>query len=97
MEQIKHTDPIVVPYVVHRDAIAHDRWVIKRLIAALIIVIVLMVATNALWIYEWMQYDYVSEDMYIDSDGYGVASYVGGNGGVYYEQGLCPQEVENAG
>ena len=35
--------------------------VIKRLCIALIICIVLMFASNALWLYAWMQYDYESE------------------------------------
>lgn len=33
----------------------------KRLLIALIICIILLFASNALWLYEWCQYDYVDE------------------------------------
>ena len=84
---------ISVPYVVYRDAIAHDRWAIERLIKALIICVALIFASNGIWLYAWMQYDYVGEEVTttVDSEGSGIANYTGGDGGVIYGEGDSPQ------
>lgn len=55
---------------------------IKRLWIALITLILLFVATNALWLYEWMQYDYVSYDYTQDGDGNNT---IGDNNRSFYE------------
>ena len=67
--------------------VKHERTV-KRLITALIIVIALFFASNALWLYAWMQYDYSTEvidDYSIDlkSDDGGNANYIGERGNIY--------------
>lgn len=90
------SEPIYVPYIVHRDAVSHDRWIIRRLITALIICVVLMFASNAAWLYVWNQYDYSSEETIVDSDGNGIANYTGGDGGVIYGESDRPQEVPDA-
>ena len=93
MEPIKENiqEPIMVPYVVHRDAVVHDRWVIKRITIALIISVFLMFASNGLWLYAWNLYDYETETTSIDSAGSGIANYTRGNGGVLYGEGYGPQ------
>ena len=50
-----------VPYIFHEGCLARDERIIKRLVIALIIAIVLMFASNGLWLYAWMQYDYEGE------------------------------------
>lgn len=50
-----------VPYIVYEGAMAVSERHIKRLIVALIICIILLFASNVLWLYEWCQYDYVDE------------------------------------
>ena len=50
-----------VPYFVHQGCLARDERIIKRIAIALVITIFLMFASNAIWLYAWMQYDYVSE------------------------------------
>lgn len=50
-----------VPYIVYEGAMAISERHIKRLIVALIICIILLFASNVLWLYEWCQYDYVDE------------------------------------
>ncbi len=50
-----------VPYLVHEGCLARDERVIKRLVIALVLTIVLMFASNGIWLYAWMQYDYVEE------------------------------------
>ena len=89
----QNNEMLTVPYVVHRDAIAHDRWVIKGLAIALIITVLLMFASNAIWLYFWNQYEYTSEEVVadVDSVGSGIANFTGGNGGVVYGAGDSPQ------
>ena len=49
----------------------HERT-IKRLILALIIAIALIFASNAIWLYAWMQYDYSSDTVTVEgTDGDG--------------------------
>lgn len=50
-----------VPYLIHEGCLARDERIIKRLVISLILAIVLMFASNGLWLYAWMQYDYVEE------------------------------------
>lgn len=86
-----HTD---VPYVVYRDLMAHNRWVVRALIVVLTIVVVFLVVSNTAWVYFWNQYDYSSEETVttIDSKGDGVANYTGGDGGVIYGKGDGAQD-----
>ena len=55
----------------------NDRW--RNII--IILLIVLLVATNAMWLWAWNQYDYVADDYSIeaDQDGGGVNIVGGGN------------------
>ena len=89
MENANEHEVVTVPYLVYRDAVAHDRWVIKRVVIALIICIILMAASNAYWCYSWMQYDYISEETIttVDSEGDGFANYTGRDGGINYGEG----------
>lgn len=75
---------LTVPYIVHEGVQVRLERTIKRLVCALILTILLMFASNALWLYAWMQYDYESEDFVttttnaVDVDGHnGVATYIG--------------------
>lgn len=51
-----------VPFVVHESAQARNERTVKRLVVALIVAIALIFASNAAWLYAWMQYDYTSEE-----------------------------------
>lgn len=63
-----------VPYIVYEGEQARNERTTKRLITALIIAVVVTLATNALWLYAWMQYDFVYEDSSINyaQDGAGL-------------------------
>lgn len=50
-----------VPYIVYEGAMASSERHIKRLITALIICIILLFGSNAMWLWEWTQYDYIDE------------------------------------
>lgn len=96
---MENNELVTIPYVVHRDMVAHDRWIIKRLIVALIICIALIFLSNGMWLYVWQQYDYGGEETEVvttvDSEGDGIANYTGGNGGVSIGEGDSPQDYEN--
>ena len=70
-----------VPYLVHEGCLARDERIIKKLVVSLILAILLMFASNGLWLYAWMQYDYVEEvtTTTTTQDGSGLNIYGGGD------------------
>jgi hypothetical protein len=66
--------PETVPYMAHETAMARNSRAIKLLVFALIAAIVLMFASNAIWLYAWNSYDYVSttEETVYQQDGQGT-------------------------
>ena len=72
-----------IAYIVHESITVKQERTIKRLITALVFAIALIFLSNAIWLYAWMQYDYVSEESTVDVDSSnGIATYVGGSSGV---------------
>lgn len=67
-----------VPYIVFEGTVARFERTVRRLVIVLAIAILLLFASNALWIYEWMQYD--CTDVTVDSQDGGNANYIGANG-----------------
>lgn len=57
----------------------NDRW---RNIT-IIVLIILLVVTNAMWLVAWNQYDYVDDYTEIDSGDGGNANYIGNDGDIY--------------
>lgn len=75
-----------IPYIVHETAMARNERNIKKLVIALIIAILLIFASNAVWLYAWCQYDYSSEtyteEVIVDSKDGGNANYIGNDGDI---------------
>lgn len=67
-----------VPFLVYEGTIARFERTIKRLIILIGITILLLFASNAIWIYEWNQYDYC--DVTMENQDGGNANYIGANG-----------------
>ena len=63
-----------VPFIVYEGTVARFERTIRRLIILIGITILLLFASNAIWIYEWNQYDY--EDVVVDSQDGGNANYL---------------------
>ena len=66
-----------VSYIVLESEMARNERHVKRLIIALVISITLIFASNALWLYAWLQYDYSSTESTTttytqDSDGINI-------------------------
>ena len=64
-----------VPFIVYEGTIARFERTVRRLIIVLAVTILLLFASNAIWIYEWNQYDY--SDVTVDSQDGGNANYMG--------------------
>lgn len=67
-----------VPFIVYEGTVARFERTIKRLIVLVGITILLLFASNAIWLYVWHQYDY--EDVSIENQDGGNANYIGANG-----------------
>lgn len=61
----------------------------------IIVLVVLLVVTNLMWLVAWNQYDYVDDEIMVNSEDEGVANYIGNDGDI--NNGVClPQdEIEN--
>lgn len=74
---------LTVPYIMHEATQARAERTIKRLIIALITSIILLFATNVLWIWNNSQYDFVDSEVNVDTEGEGNANYIGQDGDIY--------------
>ena len=89
---MEHRD---VPYLIYEATQARNERAVKRLVIALIIAIVLMFVSNAIWIYAGFQYDYISEDITVDSQDGGNANYIGHDGDINNGTSESDSEVTN--
>lgn len=78
-KRLDHRD---VPYLIYEATQARNERTIKKLIIVVVIAIALMFISNAIWLYAWMQYDYISEDVTVDSQDGGNANYIGNDGDI---------------
>ena len=76
----KRADP--VPYIVHESAMARQERTVKRLWIILLVTIVLLVGTNALWVYYESQFTDETWTYEATTDGGGTAV-ANGDGEVY--------------
>ena len=82
-EMMEMRDMPPIPFAAHEAALARQERKIKRMWIALIVAIALVFASNAIWLYAWMQYDYSSEEIIVDAEDNGNANYIGQDGNVY--------------
>ena len=78
-KKMDHRD---VPYLIYEATQARNERTMKKMIIVVVIAIALMFISNAIWLYAWMQYDYISEDVTVDSQDGGNANYIGNNGDI---------------
>lgn len=58
-----------VPYIVYESESARHERTVKRLLNVIIILIVMIVASNLAWLWVWNQYDFTSESYSVENDG----------------------------
>lgn len=75
MADTKEKCPDSVPYLIYDEAMVSKDMTIRRLIWLLVLAVVLIFASNALWLHEWMQYDYVSDETITVDGANGTANY----------------------
>jgi predicted metal-dependent hydrolase len=82
-EPTEHKD---VPYEVHKETVEREERHSRRLIYTIILILILLVGTNATWIYAvaWFlnQYEFVSESTVTVDGKEGTANYIGGSGDI---------------
>ena len=90
-EPAEHKD---VPYEVHKEAVNREERHSQRLIYLIVLLVILLVGSNATWIYAaaWFfnQYEFVSESTITVDGKEGNANYINGNGDI--NNGTYPGE-----
>lgn len=61
-----------VPYITHESTVARMERITKRLVIVIIILVGVLFATNAVWLYFWNQYEYEDEVISYEQDGQGT-------------------------
>lgn len=82
--EVREKAPESVSFVVYESAMTRSERNIKRVVIALIIAIVLIFVSNAIWLWAWTSYDYSSEETITVDGKDGIASYIGNDGSIYY-------------
>lgn len=72
---------LTIPFVAHESEMSRLEKITKRQWIALIVAIIMIFISNAIWIYAWEQYDYESYE--IAADGDSNANYIGKDGNIY--------------
>ncbi len=79
-------EPVSIPYYAHESMMTRYERLIKRLIVALLVSVILIFVSNAVWLYCWIQYDYTdtesTESVDVDGSGNGIANYIGNDGDI---------------
>lgn len=88
---------VSVPYFVYEGEQTRMERINKRLVTALIIVLLALVFTNAMWLYSWTQYDYAGEESVVTVDSRnGVANYIGNDGYIAYGSDSSSEAAQDA-
>ena len=74
-------EKISVPYIVYEGAQARQERLTKKLMILIIVLICMLFASNAIWLYAWTSYDYVEEGeeiaVDVNADDGGNANFIG--------------------
>ena len=85
MDNDRNDNALAVPYIVHESAEARHERRERRLLCALLIAVIFLFASNALWLYAWTLYDYGYEDYAVSVDAdEGNANFIGQDGDIVY-------------
>lgn len=78
----ENKNPEAVPYIVHESAMARAERSAKRLWVVVILLIVMLVATNGAWIWYESQFETVETTKVIQENADGYNNYVGNDGDI---------------
>lgn len=82
MTDNENKEMVTIPYFVHEGMMARWERNFKVVLAMLIGTILLLFATNMVWVYYWSQFDISNEEIKVDSSGGGDANYIGRDGDI---------------
>lgn len=82
-----------VPFIVYEGTVARFERTIKRLIILIGITILLLFASNAIWLYEWNLYDY--QEVTVDSQDGSNANFMGAGASGVINNGEGKSKDEN--
>ena len=69
-----------IPYIAFESEMARHERTIKRLLVALIAVIIMLFASNVAWLWFFNQFDFQTETVMFDTEDGGDNSYIGNDG-----------------
>lgn len=81
----KSIDMAQIPYAAHESAMSRAMRVIKWLVIALVATVILLFASNGLWLWYFSGFDVESYELVTD-DG-GNANYIGNDGDIFNGEG----------
>lgn len=86
----------MVPYIVHESAQARMERVVKRLWIVLIILIVLLVASNGAWLWYESQWEYFETTVTQQTDR-GFNNYIGNDGDIHNGEEIIDEALQPDG
>ena len=88
----KSIDMAQIPYAAHESAMSRAMRVIKWLVIALVATVILLFASNGLWLWYISGYDFETYTYDVNTENGGNANYIGNDGDIYNgESGSSPQ------
>lgn len=84
-----------IPYIVYESAMARNERTHHKFIRALIAAFAALLISNGIWLYCWMQYDYVSDSVTVESTATGHANYIAGDGDIHNGESGSETPPEN--
>ena len=80
-----------MPYTIFEDFKETSIKTIKMLFSTIIILVILLVGTNAAWLWYESQFENVAETekIVVESEKDGVANYIGRDGSIYNGENIC--------
>lgn len=78
----KEKTPETIPYIAHESAMARSERAAKRLWAVIILLIVMLVGTNAAWIWYNAQFEVVETTEITQENADGYNNYIGNDGDI---------------
>lgn len=76
------SNPIAVPYIVHESEVSRLERIIVRLWISVIVLIVLLAASNAAWIWYESQWEVVESTEVTQENEGGTNNFIGGDGDI---------------
>lgn len=74
---------LMIPFVASESSMDRLERSNKRMFIIIVFLIIGLVISNGIWLYNWMQYDYVDTfEVDVGAEGDGIANYIGDDGDI---------------